>query len=151
MKKTIVSTNWLNKVIAIMMMMSITFAMPAMAGNNKKNDKKHDVVVVNNDKKGSHFDKVLAKQATKGRADKKTTVSTSRSSHFDANKTHAYRPDVKTCTIKVSRHDSHKKVVAKVENMKGVMDTSWNPRTRELTVRYDANKTSARNIKHFMA
>ena len=30
MKKTIVSTNWLNKVIAIMMMMSITFAMPAM-------------------------------------------------------------------------------------------------------------------------
>ena len=41
--------------------------------------------------------------------------------------------------------------VAKVENMKGVMDTKWNPRTRELTVRYDANKTSARNIKHFMA
>ena len=33
MKKTIVSTNWLNKVIAIMMMMSITFAMPAMAGS----------------------------------------------------------------------------------------------------------------------
>ena len=124
MKKTIVSTNWLNKVIAIMMMMSITFAMPAMAGNNKKNDKKHDVVVVNNGKKASHF---------------------------DAHKTKAYRPDVKTCTIKVSRHDSHKKVVAKVENMKGVMDTSWNSRTRELTVRYDANKTSARNIKHFMA
>ena len=116
-----------------MMMMSITFAMPAMAGNNKKNDKKHDVVVVNN-KKESHFDK----------ADKKT-------SHFDTSKTHAYRPDVKTTTIKVSRHDSHKKVVAKVENMKGVMDTNWNPRTRELTVRYDANKTSARNIKHFMA
>ena len=123
----------INKVIAIMMMMSITFAMPAMAGNNKKNDKKHDVVVVNN-KKESHFDK----------ADKKT-------SHFDTSKTHAYRPDVKTTTIKVSRHDSHKKVVAKVENMKGVMDTNWNPRTRELTVRYDANKTSARNIKHFMA
>ena len=133
MKKTIVSTNWLNKVIAIMMMMSITFAMPAMAGNNKKNDKKHNVVVVNNDKKGSHFDKT----------DKKT-------SHFYTHKTHAYRPDVKTCTIKVSRHDSHKKVVAKVENMKGVMDTNWNPRTRELTVRYDANKTSARTIKHFM-
>ena len=131
----------MNKVIAIMMMMSITFAMPAMAGNNKKNDKKHDVVVVNNDKKGSHFDKV----------DKKTTVSTSRSSHFDTHKTHAYRPDVKTCTIKVSRHDSHKKVVAKVENIKGVMDTNWNPRTRELTVSYDANKTSALNIKHFVA
>ena len=134
----------MNKVIAIMMMMSITFAMPAMAGNKTtvstsrqpnnhgKNDKV--VVVVNNDKKASHFDK----------ADKKT-------SHFDTHKTHAYRPDVKTTTIKVSRHDSHKKVVAKVEHMKGVMDTNWNPRTRELTVRYDANKTSARNIKHFMA
>lgn len=133
----------MNKVIAAMTMMAITFAMPAMAGhkttvstsrqpnNHGKNDK---VVVVNNDKKGSHFDK----------ADKKT-------SHFDTHKTHAYRPDVKTCTIKVSRHDSHKKVVAKVENMKGVVDTNWNPRTRELTVRYDANKTSARNIKHFVA
>ena len=127
----------MNKVIAAMMMMAITFAMPAMAGNNKPNNHgKNDkvVVVVNNDKKASHFDK----------ADKKT-------SHFDTHKTHAYRPDVKTTTIKVSRHDSHKKVVAKVENMKGVMDTNWNHRTRELTVRYDANKTSARNIKHFMA
>ena len=124
----------MNKVIAAMMM-AITFAMPAMAGNKKNNNGKNDkVVVVNNDKKASHFDK----------ADKKTA-------HFDAHKTHAYRPDVKTTTIKVSRHDSHKKVVAKVENMKGVMDTKWNPRTRELTVRYDANKTSARNIKHFMA
>ena len=135
MKKTIVSTNWLNKVIAIMMMMSITFAMPAMAGNKNNNHGKNDkAVVVNNDKKASHFEK----------ADKKA-------SHFDNNRSHAYRPDVKTTTIKVSRHDSHKKVVAKVENMKGVMDTNWNPRTRELTVRYDANKTSAHNIKHFMA
>ena len=127
--------NKMNKVIAIMMMMSITFAMPAMAGNKTNNHGKNDkAVVVNNDKKASHFDKV----------DKKT-------SHFDANKTHAFRPDVKATTIKVGRHDSHKKVVAKVENMKGVMDTNWNPRTRELTVRYDANKTSARNIKHFVA
>ena len=72
-------------------------------------------------------------------------------SHNDAHKKNAYRPDVKTNTIKVSHHDSYKKVVAKVENMKGVMDTNWNPRTRELTVRYDANKTSARNIKHIVA
>ena len=125
----------MNKVIAAMMMMAIT-TMPAMAGNkhhNDRNDKKSTVVVVNNDKKVSHFDKV----------DKRT-------SHFDAHK-HAYRPDVKTCTFRVSRHDSHKKVVAKVENMKGVMDTKWNPRTREVTVVYDANVTSARNIKHFMA
>ncbi len=38
MKKTIVSTNWLNKVIAAMMMMAITSAMPAMAGNKKHNN-----------------------------------------------------------------------------------------------------------------
>ena len=127
----------MNKVIAAMMMMAITFAMPAMAGNHKKpnNHGKNDkVVVVNNDKKVSHFDKV-------GK----------RTSHFDAHKTHAYRPDVKACTFKVSRHDSHKKVVAKVEHMKGVMDTKWNPRTREVTVIYDAKVTSARHIKHFMA
>ena len=133
MKKTIVSTNWLNNVIAAMMMMAITTTMPAMAGNKHHNDKKDKVVAVNNGKKESHFDKV----------DKKTT-------HFDAHK-HAYRPDVKTCTFRVSRHDSHRKVVAKVEHMKGVMDTKWNPRTREVTVFYDANVTSARNIKHFMA
>ena len=126
----------MNKVIAAMMMMAITTTMPAMAGNKKHNnhDKKTTVVVVTNDKKASHFDKV----------DKRT-------SHFDAHKTHAYRPDVKACTFKVSRHDSHKKVVAKVEHMKGVMDTKWNPRTREVTVIYDAKVTSARHIKHFMA
>ena len=39
MKKTIVSTNWLNKVIAAVMMMAITSAMPAMAGH--KNHKHH--------------------------------------------------------------------------------------------------------------
>ena len=136
MKKTIVSSNWLNKVIAAMMMMAITTAMPAMAGNKNhtNNDKKGKVVAVNNHKSESHFDKV----------DKKTT-------HFDAHKKNAYRPDIKTYTFKVSRHYSHKKVVAKVENMKGVKEAKWNPRTREVTVIYDANVTSARNIKHFMA
>ena len=125
----------MNKVIAAMMM-AITTAMPAMAGNKKHNnhDKNTTVVVVTNDKKASHFDKV----------DKRT-------SHFDAHKKHAYRPDVKTCTFRVSRHDSHRKVVAKVEHMKGVMDTKWNPRTREVTVIYDAKVTSARHIRHFLA
>ena len=132
MKKTIVSTNWLNKVIAAMMMMAIT-TMPAMAGNKRHNDKKTTFVIVTNDKKASHFDKV-----------------NKRTSYFDAHN-YAYRPDVKTCTFRVSRHDSHKKVVAKVEHMKGVMDTKWNPRTREVTVIYDAKVTSARHIKHFMA
>ena len=126
----------MNKVIAAMMMMAITTAMPAMAGNKKhtNHDKKTTVVVVTNDKKASHFDKV----------DKRT-------SHFDAHKKNTYRPDIKTYTFKVSRHDSHKKVVAKVENMKGVKEAKWNPRTREVTVFYDANVTSARNIRHFMA
>ena len=124
----------MNKVIAAMMLMAITTATPAMAGNKNHHNNDKKVVVVNNHKSESHFDKV----------DKAL-------SHHDFHKPHAYRPDVKTCTIKVSRHDSHKKVVAKVENMKGVMDTNWNPRTRELIVRYDANKTSARNIKHFVA
>ena len=123
-----------NKVIAAMMMMAITTAMPAMAGNKHHNNNDKKVVVVNNHKRGSHFDKV----------DKKT-------GHFDIHKTHAYRPDVKSCTFILSRHESHKKMVAKVENMKGVMDTSWNARTRELTVIYDGKVTSARNIKHFMA
>ena len=126
----------MNKVIAVMMMMTITFAMPAMAGNKKPNNhgKNDKVVVVYNDKKGSHFDKV----------DKNT-------SHFDNHRHHAYRPDVKACTFKVSRHDSHRKYVAKVERMEGVMDTKWNPRTREVTVIYDAKVTSARHIRHFMA
>ncbi len=124
----------MNKVIAAMMMMAIT--MPAMASNKKhtNHDKKTTVVVVNNDKKVSHFDKV----------DKAL-------SHKGYHKGHAYRPEVKTCTFRVSHHDSHKKVVAKVEHMKGVMDTKWNPRTREVTVIYDAKVTSARHIRHFMA
>ena len=130
----------INKVITAMMM-AITTVMPAMAGNKNHNDKKEKFVVVNNNKKNSHFDKV----------DKKTTVSTSRPTHFDAHKKNAYRPDVKTYTFKMSRHDSHKKVVAKLENMKGVKEAKWNPRTREVTVVYDANVTSVHNIKHFMA
>ena len=127
MKKT------MNKVIAATMM-AITLVMPAMAGNKKYgNNKKATVVVVTNDKKASHFDQV----------DKKL-------SHFD-NHRQAYRPDVKACTFKVSRHDSHRKAVAKAEHMKGVMNTKWNPRTRELTVIYDAKVTSPRHIMHFMS
>ena len=133
----------MNKVIAAMMMMAITTAMPAMAGNKNhtNNDKKDKVVAVNNGKKESHFDKV----------DKKTTVSTSRPTHFDTHKKNTYRPDVKTYTFKVSRHDSYKKVVAKAERIDGVMDAKWNARTREVTVRYDANKTSVKYIKHTVA
>ena len=86
----------MNKVIAAMMLMAITTAMPAMAGNKHNNNNDKKFVVVNNHKSKSHFDKV----------DKAL-------SHNDAHKKNVYRPDVKTCTIKVIRHDSYKKVVAK--------------------------------------
>ena len=88
----------MNKVIAAMMLMAITTAMPAMAGNksNRNNDRKDKAVVVNNHKPYSNFDR-----------NEKTLP------HLNAHKKNAYRPDVKTCTIKVSRHDSHKKDAAK--------------------------------------
>lgn len=125
-----------NKVIAAMMLMAITTAMPAMAGNknHRNNDRNDKAVVVNNHKSNSHFDR-----------NEKTLP------HLNAHKPHAYRPDVKSCKFVLSRRDYQKNVRAKVENMKGVMDTKWNPRTHELTVIYDAKITSARHIKHFMA
>ena len=126
----------MNKVIAAMMIMAITIAMPAMAGNNKEinSGRRDHAAVVNNHKKDTHFDKTDKKPA-----------------HFDAHNNHAYHPDIKTCVIKVGRHDSHKRIVAKAEHINGVMDAKWNPRNHEVIVRYDANKTSARHIKHKVA
>jgi hypothetical protein len=106
------------KMIAALMLMTITAATPATAKN----------------KKVSHFDRVEMK-----------------ASHFDKHHKHAYRPEVKTCTLVLGRHDSHKKLAAKADRMKGVIDTKWNPRRRELTIIYDAKVTSARHIRHFMA
>ena len=106
------------KMIAALMLMTITAATPATAKN----------------KKVSHFDRVEMK-----------------TSHFDKHHKHAYRPEVKTCTLVLGRHDSHKKLAAKADRMKGVIDTKWNPRKRELTIIYDAKVTSARHIRHFMA
>lgn len=129
----------MNKVIAIIMMMVITIAMPAMAGNGKKNshnDKKHGVVAVTNNKVA----------APNNKKDARFQVDDRKAPRFDAHVKHAYHPEVRTCIVKVSRHDSHHKVANKVEHMKGVMDTKWNPRTRELVVTYDAKVTSARHI-----
>ena len=106
------------KLIAALMLMTITAATPATAKN----------------KKVSHFDRVEMK-----------------ASHFDKNHKHAYRPEIKSCTLVLSRHESHKKRAHKADHMKGVIDTKWNPRTRELTIIYDAKVTSARHIRHFMA
>ena len=126
----------MNKVIAAAMIMAITSAMPAMAGNrnHKHHDKKATVVVVTNNPKGSHFDRV----------DKRT-------SHFDNHRYHAYHPVVKTCTFRVSRHAVHHHAVAKAECIHGVMGAYWNPRTHKMTVRYDASVTSARHIMHLVA
>ena len=41
--------------------------------------------------------------------------------------------------------------VAKAERIHGVMGAYWNPRTHEMTVRYDARVTSARHIMHSVA
>ena len=136
----------MNKVIALIIMMAITIAMPAMAGNGKKNlnGNKNKVVVVTNGRRDVHGPKADMRDPHAPKADM-------RDPRFDAPRKPIYRPDVKTCVIKLGRHDSHKKVVAKAEHMKGVMDAKWNPRTREVIVRYDANVTSARHILHFMA
>ena len=136
----------MNKVIALIIMMAITIAMPAMRGNGKKNPNgnKNKVVVVTNGRRDVHAPKVDMHDPHGPKADM-------RDPRFDAPRKPIYRPDVRTCVIKLGRHDSHKKVVAKAEHMKGVMDAKWNPRTREVIVRYDANVTSARHILHFMA
>ena len=114
----------LNKVIAMMMMLTITSVTPAMAGGWRTS---------NVDRGGSHFDKVDRALNNK---------------YFGK---YSYRPDVKACTFTVSRHESHLRAAAKVERVKGVINTQWNPRTRELTVIYDARMTSPRHIRQFMA
>ena len=131
-----VMKNMMNKVIAAMIMMAIAYVMPAMADNGKyvNSGRRDHAVVVNNHKKDVH----------PGKMDKKPA-------YYGAHDKHAYRPDVKSCTIKVSRHTPHNRVVARAERVRGVMDTRWNPRTRELIIRYDARMTSARNIRHAVA
>ncbi len=112
----------MNKVI-VAMMMAITTAMPTVAGNKK------------------HFH---------GKSDKIVVVVDKNKSHFGAHR-NIYRPDMKTCTFRVRCHDSHMRIVARAERMHGVINTKWNPRTRELTVIYDAKVTSARHIMNSVA
>jgi hypothetical protein len=119
----------MNKVIAATMLMAITFATPAMAGNKKPNNHDKKVEAVHNDKKAGHFDKHTA--------------------HFD--KHHAPRPDMKICTVHLNRLDSPRAAMARAERIHGVADVKYNPRTREITVLYDAKVTSARHIRHTVA
>ena len=116
MKKTIVSTNWL---IAAMVMMAMTVAMPAMAGNRHHNHHNHhdkNVVVVVHHKGGPHFDK--------------------RAAHFDRH--HAPRPDMRICSVYLSRFGSPRAAMERAERIHGVAEVKYNPRTREITVLYDA-------------
>jgi len=124
-----------NKVIVAMIVMTLTTTVSATAGNKKygHNDKHATVVVVNN-KKSSHYE-----------------VLDTRSDRVVAHKKFVYRPTVKTCTFRVSRHAAPHHAVAKVERIHGVINAYWNPRTREMTVSYDARKTTARHIMHSMA
>ena len=125
----------MNKAMVAMMMMAIAFAMPAKADNRGHvvdNGRRDHAVVVDNHRKDAHFDK---KDHKPGHVDKK----------------HAYRPDMKTCKIKVGHRDNPKRVEAKALRISGVVDARMNPRTRELTVRYDANKTTARHIRRVIA
>ena len=110
----------INKVIAAMMIMAIT-SVPAMANN--KVDKKP----------GKDKDKVEMRI-------------------FDKKKSynhHAYRADIKTVTFKVNKKAArHKNVEAMAMAVRGVKDASYNRRNGKITVKYDANKTSVRSIKH---
>ena len=122
----------MNKVMAVVTIMTLTSAMPAMAGNKKHNDRRNDKVVV-----------VVKDKKTPAHADKRT-------SHF-VPKLVAPRPDVKVCTIRVNPRSAHGNVVARAERIHGVMDAHYNPRTHEVTVRYDAHMTSAHHIMHSVA
>ena len=116
----------MKKMIAAMMMMAMTAAMPAMAGN------KHF------DKSAAHFDKRTATHF-----DKRTAT------HFDTR--HHARPDMKICTFRLGRHDSPRAAIARAERINGVKEAKYNPRTREITILYDAHRTTLRHIKHTMA
>ena len=110
----------INKVIAAMMIMAIT-SVTAMANN--KVDKKP----------GKEKDKVEMRIF-----DKKKSA-----------KPYAYRADIKTVTFKVNKKAArHKNVEAMAMAVRGVKDARYNRRSGKITVKYDANKTSVRTIKH---
>ena len=106
----------MNKMIAAMMLMVITTAMPSVAADRRHNSDDRRETVV--------------------------VVTNHRNPHAH----HPYRPDVQECTFRVSRHAARHNAVAMARRINGVMGAYMNPRTREITVRYDARVTSARHI-----
>ena len=119
----------MKKMIAAMVMMAMTVAMPAMAGNKHHNHHNHHDKNVVHHKGGPHFDK--------------------RATHFDRH--HAPRPVMRFCTVYLGRFGSPRAAMARAERIHGVADVKYNPRTREITVLYDAKVTSSRHIRHAVA
>ena len=119
----------MKKMIAAMVMMAMTVAMPVMAGNKHHNHHNHHDKNVVHHKGGPHFDK--------------------RAAHFDRH--HAPRPDMRICTVYLSRFDSPRAAMERAERIHGVAEVKYNPRTRAITVLYDAKVTSSRHIRHAVA
>lgn len=64
-------------------------------------------------------------------------------------KPYAYHADIKTVTFKVNKKAArHKNVEAMAMAVHGVKDASYNRKNGKITVKYDANKTTVRSIKH---
>ncbi len=105
-----------SKMIAVIMMIAITTAMPAMANSDKNMAPKYNKEMVVKSKK---------------------------------NKVSPHKKNsIKTATIKVSQKNAKRKnVAAAARNVKGVKEAKWNAKSRTLTVKYDANKTSVSAIK----
>ena len=51
----------------------------------------------------------------------------------------------------INTHAAHHHAVAKADRIHDVIGAYWNPRTHEMTIRYDARVTSARHIMHLVA
>ncbi len=119
----------MKKMIAAMMLMALT-ATTATANNKRNHNDRATVIVVNDRKTASHFDR-LEGSATR----------------IASHPRHA-RHDFKVCTIPVSRHAARHHALDKVQRIHGVKSASYNPRTGEMTVVYDAFLTSARHIIH---
>ena len=119
----------MTKVIAVMMMM--TFTTTAMA-NSDKNTRPVVSIEIGVRPNGHHSGSTWHNAAP-----------APRSWHQSAAK-----PTLRTYTFQVSSWAaSHKNVVAAANSVKGVKVTNWNPRTRQLTVSYDARLTTPSVIR----
>lgn len=122
----------INKMMAAMMIMSIAAVMPATACNkrgHKHCGKPATVVVVKDHHRPDYCDRGY-REAPRQRPH------------------HAhYRPDVRTCTFRVPHHRNRASLDLALR-IGGVMDAHWNPLTHEITVRYDACRTTSHHIIH---